>query len=112
MVLLPASNAFVDRESDDGWNTEVVDVVVALFVVVVIVHGSNLIERGMRVWEATTLQKLKTRRCEGWHEKATHLGEEESRGWRFESRKTETWRRKKEVGTDSDRQRCGVPKME
>ena len=25
---------------------------------------------------ATTLEKLKTRRCEGWHEKATRLGEE------------------------------------
>ena len=91
---------------------EVVDVAVALFVVVVIIHGSNSIERGIRVWEATTLQKHKTRRCEGRHEKATRLGNDESRGWRFESQTTETRRRKKEVGTDRDRQRYGTHILE
>ena len=76
LLLLPASNAFVDRESDDGQNMEVVDVAVAFVVAAVIVHGSNSIERGMRVWEATTLHKNEKRRCEGAHEKATRVGNE------------------------------------
>ena len=84
---------------------EVVDVVDALVVAAVIIHGSNSIEGRMRVWGATTLQKHKTRRCEDRHEKATRVGNEESRGWRFESQKTETYSRKKEVGTDRGRQR-------
>ena len=50
-------------------------------------------------------RSAKRRRCGGRHEKATHAGKGKSRGWRFESRKTETQRRKKEVGADRDRPR-------
>ena len=59
--------------SNGDLNAEVVDVVVVdvvvvvdFVVVVVIVHGSNLIKRQMRVWGVTTLQKHKARRCEDW----------------------------------------------
>ena len=62
---------------------------------------------------------LTTSQCQGetdtirdWTVKATRVGEEETQGWRIESRKTETRRRKKEVGTDRDRQRYRAPKME
>ena len=84
-----ALNKLVDGESNDSWNTAVIDVVPAFVVVVVIVHGSNLIKRGMRVWGSTTSHKNQKQQCKGWHEKATCVGQGESQGWRFKSQKTE-----------------------